>query len=249
MIASGRFALTTSAIDQFLTELRPPAQNRFADISGGSAVVQMKFRIAPTRPRRNKGSGRLAIALIPLSTRLKGLLRFGCGAAPVMERERQHVDRRTAPAARTRGPALSKRSERRRVGAHRSDDPAGQAGRSAAQDRHACGRQCPVLPLAHGRLRTGCQWRQLPREFLPKTTVYDYFAAWRRGGLWSSSLRELVMIERERSGKAASPSAVIFDSQSVKAGQRGALDAKHQARMPARRPRASSAMPQPTPTA
>src|SRR5438132_1452798 len=32
-------------------------------------------------------------------------------------------------------------------------------------------------------VRTGCQWRQLPREFPPYTTVQHYFYAWRDGGV------------------------------------------------------------------
>src|ERR1700737_4911140 len=32
--------------------------------------------------------------------------------------------------------------------------------------------------------RTGCQWDMLPHDLLPKSTVYDYFAAWRDDGTW-----------------------------------------------------------------
>ena len=35
--------------------------------------------------------------------------------------------------------------------------------------------------------RTGCQWDMLPHDFLPKSTVYDYFAQWRDDGTWHSS--------------------------------------------------------------
>ena len=31
------------------------------------------------------------------------------------------------------------------------------------------------------QLRTGCQWRQLPKDFPPRSTVYNYF--WERGEL------------------------------------------------------------------
>jgi putative transposase len=33
-------------------------------------------------------------------------------------------------------------------------------------------------------LKTGCQWRQLPREFPPWTAVYYYYRRWRRDGTW-----------------------------------------------------------------
>lgn len=33
-------------------------------------------------------------------------------------------------------------------------------------------------------LRSGCQWRMLPTDFPPHQTVYDYFQAWRRAGVW-----------------------------------------------------------------
>jgi transposase len=31
-------------------------------------------------------------------------------------------------------------------------------------------------------LQTGCQWRMPPRDFLPRSTVYGYFLAWRGDG-------------------------------------------------------------------
>ena len=43
--------------------------------------------------------------------------------------------------------------------------------------------------------RTGCQWDMLPHDLLPKSTVYDYFAAWRNDGTWQrvmDALRALV---------------------------------------------------------
>ena len=32
--------------------------------------------------------------------------------------------------------------------------------------------------------RSGCQWNMLPKDFPPKSTVFDYFSAWRKSGLW-----------------------------------------------------------------
>jgi transposase len=69
--------------------------------------------------------------------------------------------------------------------------------------------------------RTGCQWRLLPTDFPPRSTVFEYFAAWRRIGLWeklNKTLREKV---RRAGGRQPSPSAAILDSQSVKAAEQG----------------------------
>ena len=33
-------------------------------------------------------------------------------------------------------------------------------------------------------LKTGCQWRMLPNEYPPHTTVYDTHTRWTRNGLW-----------------------------------------------------------------
>ena len=41
-----------------------------------------------------------------------------------------------------------------------------------------------VLNAIFYLLRTGCQWRLLPREFAPCGTVYHYFQAWRNSGVW-----------------------------------------------------------------
>jgi transposase len=61
-----------------------------------------------------------------------------------------------------------------------------------------------------------CQWRMLPKDFPPFTTVQYYFYRWRDDGTWLSINHALVIQAREREGREASPSAGVIDSQSVK---------------------------------
>jgi transposase len=68
---------------------------------------------------------------------------------------------------------------------------------------------------------TGCQWRQLPKDFPPYSTVQGYFYAWSRSGLWERMNHALVTASREASGREGSPSAGVIDSQSVKTTESG----------------------------
>src|SRR5450432_624128 len=68
---------------------------------------------------------------------------------------------------------------------------------------------------------TGCQWRQLPKEFPPYSTVQGYFYEWSRDGRFASLNHALVMASREAAGREASPTAGVIDSQSVKTTESG----------------------------
>lgn len=70
-------------------------------------------------------------------------------------------------------------------------------------------------------LSTGCQWRALPREFPPYSTVQSYFYAWRDTGLWRRIVSALVHKARKKLGRRAKPSAAIVDSQSAATTQSG----------------------------
>ena len=70
-------------------------------------------------------------------------------------------------------------------------------------------------------LRTGCQWRQLPKDFPPRSTVYAYFWEWTRYGVLDRIHHALLMACREAEGREASPTAAIIDTQAVKATEKG----------------------------
>jgi putative transposase len=65
-------------------------------------------------------------------------------------------------------------------------------------------------------VRTGCQWRNLPKDFAPWRTVYHYFRCWKHNGLWHQIHTHLREHLRSVSGRKPQPSAAIIDSQSVK---------------------------------
>ncbi|GIL16247.1 MAG: IS5 family transposase [Anaerolineaceae bacterium] len=70
-------------------------------------------------------------------------------------------------------------------------------------------------------VRTGCQWRMLPKEFPPWQTVYRYYWRWARSGLWMQINAVLVCQVRQKQGRASKPSGAILDSQSVKTSEGG----------------------------
>ena len=70
-------------------------------------------------------------------------------------------------------------------------------------------------------LRAGCAWRLLPKDFPPRSTVYGWFLRFRREHLFEALNHHLVMLDRERVGREASPSAAVIDSQSVKTAEAG----------------------------
>ncbi len=90
-------------------------------------------------------------------------------------------------------------------------------------------------------LRTGCQWRQLPKDFPPRSTVYSYFWEWSRYGVLDRIHHALLVACREAEGREASPTAAIIDTQAVKAAEKGAAAGIPLATTRAKRSKASSA--------
>ena len=70
-------------------------------------------------------------------------------------------------------------------------------------------------------LSTGCQWRAIPKDLPPRSTVHDYFDLWAWDGTLDRIHHALYVQCRELVSREPSPSAAIIDSQSVKSAEKG----------------------------
>jgi len=91
-------------------------------------------------------------------------------------------------------------------------------------------------------LSTGCQWRYVPKDLPPRSTLFDYFDLW----TWDRTLERihhaLYVQCREAMGREASPTACIIDSQSVKSAEKGGAALIRMATTRERRSRERSAI-------
>jgi len=131
--------------------------------------------------------------------------------------------------------ALSQRCDRRGMVACRAAASASQARRRQAQ-----GDLREVINGLLYVLSTGCQWRAIPKDLPPKSTVYDYFDLWDGDGTLDRIPAALYVKCHETAGREASPTAAIIDSQSVKSAEKGGAASIRRAMTRARRSRARS---------
>jgi transposase len=89
-------------------------------------------------------------------------------------------------------------------------------------------------------LSTGCQWRAIPKDLPPRSTVHDYLDRWQWDGTLDRIHHALYVQCREQAGREASPTAAIIDSQSVKSAEKGGPASILQAMIRARRSKARS---------
>ena len=97
-----------------------------------------------------------------------------------------------------------------------SRDPAGQTWRHK--------RTVNVREVVNGLmyiLSTGCQWRAIPKDLPPRSTVYDYFELWSWDGTLDRIHDTLYVKCREQASRDASPTVSIIDSQSAKSAEKG----------------------------
>jgi transposase len=89
-------------------------------------------------------------------------------------------------------------------------------------------------------LSTGCQWRAIPKDLPPRSTVHGYFELWTWDGTLDRMHHALYVLCREREGREASPTAAIIDSQSVKSAEKGGPGSIRLASMRARKSKEKS---------
>ena len=89
-------------------------------------------------------------------------------------------------------------------------------------------------------LGTGCQWRAIPKDLPPRSTLHDYLELCNWAGALDRIHEALYLKCREAASREASPTAAIIDSQSVKSAEKGALRLIRRVSTRARRSKAKS---------
>ena len=91
-------------------------------------------------------------------------------------------------------------------------------------------------------LSTGCQWRAIPKDLPPRSTLFDYLDLWSYDGTLDRIHHALYVECREQGGREASPTAAIVDSQSVKSAEKGGPASTRMAMTREKRSRGRSAI-------
>ena len=131
--------------------------------------------------------------------------------------------------------AISERFDRRRMEVGRILIPPGKPG---GGKRTVIMRE--VLNGLMYVLSTGCQWRAMPKDLPPKSTIHGYFDLWTYDGTLERIHHALYQQCREQAQREASPTAAIIDSQSVKSAEKGGPASIRTVTMQVRRSRARS---------
>lgn len=112
--------------------------------------------------------------------------------------------------------------------------PHGRPGKPRADDRRV------ISGILHV-LKTGCRWRDTPREYGPPTTIYNRYNRWSYRGLWQRLFEQIA-------AKGDIPQELSLDSSHVKAhrsaaGGKGGSGRKRSGARGAAAPRKSIAWP------
>lgn len=106
-------------------------------------------------------------------------------------------------------------------------------------------REVDVREVVNGLLyvlSTGCQWRAVPKDLPPKSTLFSYFDLRNWDGTLGRIHQELYVKCREAMGREASPTAAIIDNQSVKGAEKGGVASTRAGMMRGKRSKARSAI-------
>lgn len=87
--------------------------------------------------------------------------------------------------------------------------------------RHKALERRDVMDAIFYVLTTGCQWRQLPKDFPSKSAVHDYLIRLQCDGILTKIHHALYRQAREQAGRNPTPTLSIVDSQSVKSAEKG----------------------------